>query len=97
MATEVNVDALELVRDVVAPFVHPRETKREQVTGPPEDDILYVMVDMRAYWKLCALGGTLDRDYLESLPPAVRPSNEFLIEIERLTEQIQAIADSYEA
>lgn len=89
MADDVNV--LELVREVIAPFAHPRETKREQVTAPPEDDILYVMVEMRDWWKLHALAGTIDRDYLENLPANARPSNEFLVEIERLAEKVAAL------
>lgn len=91
MADDVNV--LELVRDVIAPFSHPRETKREMVFAPPEDDRIYVMAEMRDFWKLGVLAGAIDRDYLESLPPKARPSNEFLVEIERLAEKVEAVAE----
>jgi hypothetical protein len=83
------------LRDVIDPFVSPRVTSRKPRSGEqamwPEMDALTITVDMGDWWRLGILAGTMTTEYLRGLPSNVRPSVEYLSELERLEGMIERV------
>lgn len=83
------------LRDVIDPFVSPRVMARKPRSGEaglwPECDRLSIDVDMGDWWRLGILAGTMTTEYLRGLPQNVRPSVEFIGELERLEAMIERV------
>ena len=66
-------------REALRPFVQALETERGgEPEGAPEDDYLKVTVRMGDFFRACIALGTMDVEYLRSLPVIARPSEAFL-------------------
>lgn len=84
-----NVLNVERVRDILDPFASPRVSSRRPRPAPrdwPEQDRMTIEVDAGDWLRLCVLVGQVSTEYLRGLPTAVRPSIDFIQELERLEE-----------
>lgn len=76
---ERHVTRLARVQGTLKPFTRPTATSRiSSNENQPEEDVMWIEVTMGDWWRLLAATGSVTVDYLRSLPPGARPSEEFL-------------------
>lgn len=92
-----SADALTCARyaqDLADRVSRPVATRREPGAGPPEQDRMWVEISFADMARAAALAGHMDGDYLRSMPPHARPSEEFCQEMDLIFQAAESVRSS---